>query len=742
MRVLNWIWGKIGWARLFGIALLIVLLAIRISDPVFVQIARLQSFDFYQRLKPREYTKQPVAIIDIDEASLKEIGQWPWPRSRMAELVAKLTSMGMVAIAFDIVFSEDDRLSPPKIAKDNPQLPGDIRVALSELPENDDVFAGIIKQSRVVLGQTSVRSAEDNASAAAEIPPVSVASKGVDPKRFLPGFPALVQNLPVLESAAAGRGVFTVQPDADGIYRRVPLAVRVGDQLRLTLSAELLRVATGGFAFTTVADAAGMSGIVIANKLVNTDSEGKVWPYFTDHRADRFISAADVLGGRVPVDRIRGHLLLVGTSAVGLEDFRATPFVAAMPGVEIHAQILENVLTDQMLIRPNYAIGMELLFTVAVSLLIIAIVPMLGAIWAFFAATLFLGVFAAGSLGAFWQYRLLIDASYPLATIVMLFIAMATANYIREERQRQQIRSAFGQYISPEVVDQLSEDPDRLVLGGEKRDLSVMFTDVRGFTTISESFKDDPEGLTQLMNDFLTTMSNAIHDYGGTIDKFMGDAVMAFWNAPLDQPDHAVRSCRSAMKILSNVAELNEARASEHDDSEEPPTEINIGIGINSGDCIVGNMGSESRFDYTALGDRVNLASRLEGSSKLYGLPIILGESTASEVEGELAVIEVDMIRVKGKNEPERIFALVGDEEMASSEAFVSLRALNRSMISSYRTQDWQSALDALDLMATQMDESDIPLGEYLLLYETRIAEFRANPPGKSWDGVYTALSK
>ena len=741
MRVLNWIWGKIGWARLFGVALLIVLLAIRISDPVFVQIARLQSFDFYQRLKPREYAKLPVAIIDIDEASLEAIGQWPWPRSRMAEMIANLTSKGMAALAFDIVFAEADRLSPPIVAKDNPKLPGDIRAALAALPENDDIFANAIRQSRIVLGQTSVRSAKDNKNATVDIPPVSVASKGEDPKKFLPGFPALVQNLPVLESAAAGRGVFTVQPDTDGIYRRIPLAVRVGDQLRLTLGAELLRIATGGFAFTTVADAAGMSGVVIGNSLVKTDAEGKVWPYFTDHRPERFISAANVFNNRVPVERVQGHLLLVGTSAVGLEDFRATPFVAAMPGVEIHAQIIENILSNQMLIRPNYAIGMELLFTIAVSLLIIAIVPMLGAIWAFFAATLFLGVFAAGSLGAFWEYRLLIDASYPLITIVMLFIAMATANYIREERERQQIRSAFGQYIAPEVVDQLSEDPDRLVLGGEKRDLSIMFTDVRGFTTISESFKDDPEGLTQLMNDFLTTMSNAIHEFGGTIDKFMGDAVMAFWNAPLDQPDHAVRSCKSALRILSNVAELNEVRASEHE-GDEPLTEINIGIGINSGECIVGNMGSEARFDYTALGDRVNLASRLEGSSKLYGLPIILGESTAAEVENELAVIEVDMIRVKGKNEPERIFALVGDEEMAGSEAFVSLRALNRSMISSYRTQDWQSAHDAVDLMATQIDASDIPLEEYLLLYETRIAEFRANPPGKLWDGVYTALSK
>ena len=318
---------------------------------------------------------------------------------------------------------------------------------------------------------------------------------------------------------------------------------------------------------------------------------------------------------------------------------------------------------------------------------------------------------------------------------------MATANYIREEQQKRQIRSAFGQYLSPALVDRLADNPDQLVLGGETRDLTLLFTDVRGFTTISESYKSNPQGLTRLMNHFLTALSKAILDRDGTIDKYMGDAIMAFWNAPVDLDDHALRACYAAVDMIRRVDDLNQSRG-ETDDPEEPRHEIKIGIGINTGECVVGNMGSDMRFDYTALGDTVNLASRLEGQSKPYGVPIILGDNTAVIVAPRLATLEIDQIRVKGKLEPERIHALVGLEDMLRNDDFIALSTANRQMLDSYRGQQWQAALEALSAIAPLAERVAFDAAEYVSIYGARIREFRDNPPGADWDGVYTATSK
>ncbi len=718
------------------------LLALRASDPPFLQILRFQSFDFFQRAKPREYAKFPVTIVDIDEESLDKVGQWPWPRNKLGELVTRLAQGGAIVVGFDIIFGEADRLSPDNIAADNPGLPADVRQSLAQLPSNENVFAAAMRSARVVVGQTSVRSIEEAAQAPIYVETPS-AMLGDDPTPYLERFPDLVQNLEVLERAASGHGVFSLRPDPDGIYRRVPLVMVVRDKMRLALSAEILRIATGGQAFATRTDEAGVSSIVVGGVNVPTDRNGKVWPYFTVSDPARYVSAGSVLDGSADPASIAGHMILVGTSAVGLEDYRATPLVAAMPGVEIHAQVIENVLSQQFLTRPNYAIGMELIFVAVVGLLIVFLVPMTGAVLSFGLAAVLMAAFAGGSFYAFSEHRLLIDATYPVGATLALFIVMATANYIREERQRQQIRGAFGQYISPALVDQLSEDPDQLVLGGETKELSVLFSDVRGFTTISESFRENPQGLTRLMNKFLTALSNAIMERGGTIDKYMGDAVMAFWNAPLDSDNHADESCRAALEMMAAVRALNEAvEAEPAGDDDEPRHQINVGIGINTGECVVGNMGSEMRFDYTALGDTVNLASRLEGQSKPYGVPIVIGNQTAQAVSDHMAVIEIDLIRVKGKNEPEHIFALLGDESLAGRDDFAAVQELNARMIEQYRGQKWKSAIKTLDEIKQRSRTIEPDLIDYLAVYEERITEFRANPPGNDWDGVYVATSK
>ncbi|MEM9331932.1 MAG: adenylate/guanylate cyclase domain-containing protein [Pseudomonadota bacterium] len=737
-------------SRLAGLILLISLLIIRIVDPVLVANLRNQGFDFLQRLSPRPEITSPVVIVDIDESSLESFGQWPWPRTRVAEIVEKLTRLGAVTIGFDIIFAEEDRLSPPRVAEDNPKLPEVALQALKDLPQNEEALVAAMKNSRVVLGESSRRLGQwDDPSKVKErkTEPRKIphAQLGEDPAPFLLQFPQLVQNVKEINDAAAGLGIVNVLPDVDNIFRKVPLVVQAEGTMRMALSAEAIRIATGGRAFAVRTDAAGVSSIIVGGVEIPTDQNASIWPWFNASSRDRYVSAGDILNDAVEQQKVRGKIALLGTSAVGLEDYRATPIASSMPGVEIHAQVIENILTQSFLIRPNFGLGMELVFVAVVGLLIIWIVPLLGAIYSGVAAVLTLGAFAGGSLWAFYSERLLIDGVFPVGALAVLFGLMTMANYIREEVEKRQIRGAFGQYLSPALVDQLSEDPELLVLGGQTKELTLLFTDIRGFTGISESYKKNPQGLTRLMNRFLNTLSAPILEEEGTIDKYMGDAIMAFWNAPLALEDHEFKACRAAIKMRDRLEELNNQRYEELKDSDDEPWhEFRIGIGINTGQSVVGNMGSDLRFDYTALGDTVNLASRLEGQSKPYGFQIIMGDSTAKAVEDRLAVFEIDLIRVKGKTEPERIHVLLGDETLRETEDFRALRAMNSMMLSAYHNQNWTTAFQSLDEMGTIAERMGLAdtLSGYLFIYETRISEFRANPPGKSWDGVYDALTK
>jgi adenylate cyclase len=737
-RVLRWALG----GRLLALCLVGVLLALRVADPGPVQQMRFSAFDFFQQIHPREYQPAPVTILDIDDPSLESYGQWPWPRSRIAELVQKTFEGGAVAMAFDIIFAEADRLSPNAIASDNTSLPEDVRQRLAELPDNDEVLADIISRTRVILGQTSVRSTRTGLTRETDIRPVPYAILGEDARAFLPRFPDLVQNLAVLEDVAAGRGVFSVRPDPDGIYRRVPIAMMVEDELRLGLAPELLRVATGGNAFALRGNAAGVDGVVLGGKLIQTSANGTVWPYLSPSNPARYVSAGALLSGDVQQGRLAGQLVLVGTSAIGLEDYRPTALGQSMAGVEVHAQLLENILADTMLIRPNYTLAVELFTLAGLSLLVILLVPIIGARLIIMLAVVLLTGYVAGAFYLFQEKRILLDPTWPALGTLMTLMLMASANYIREERERRQIRGAFGQYVSPDLVEKLQQEPEALTLGGERRDLTLLFSDVRGFTTLAEGYRDDPAGLTNLMNSFLTVLSNAILRENGTIDKFMGDAVMAFWNAPLDLPDHPSAACRAAIAMLADVAELNRKRAEEAASKGETSLPINVGIGLNTGSCIVGNMGSDTRFDYTALGDAVNLASRLEGQSKSYGLGIILGDTTAQAVKDDFAILELDLLRVKGKLEPERVFGLLGDEGLRQSPGFQKLSAANVRMRETYAAQKWDAVKQALAEIDAYGDEIGYDMKGYTSLYHERLTDFAENPPGPDWDGVFVATSK
>lgn len=738
MQALKQFGRRFGLGRVICLVLLAWLVMLRIWDPAPLEALRSRTFDLYQRVQPRDATLRPAVIVDIDEASLKSVGQWPWPRTVLADLVTKLTRMGAAVIAFDIIFAEPDRMSPAVAADSFRNLDPVTREQLAKLPNNDVVFADAIQHSRVVIGESGHHL---NLIEGATPPPVvGFAMMGPDPKRFLIDYPGLIGNLPALEKAAAGRGMLTIQPEPDGIVRRVPMVIVARDVMMPALTLEMLRVVTGAGALRIRSDAAGVRSVAIPALDMPTDRNGQLWIHFAPYDANRYVSAADILNDRTPADRVARKLVLIGTSAVGLRDIKATPIDPAMSGVEVHAQVLESILSNSVLARPGYTIGAELAITVLFSLAIIALGPILGA-----APMLGLGVIVAAALAAgswmfFSEKRILLDATFPLLATFLVYLALIFINYFREQLQRHRIRTAFGQYLAPELVAQLAHSHEKLTLGGETRTMSIMFSDVRGFTTISEMYKDDPQGLTTLMNNFLTPLTNAIIENNGTIDKYIGDAIMAFWNAPLHDNQHEANACRAALEMLGRVEVLNERREREASESGQRFIPINVGIGINTGRCVVGNMGSDLRFNYSVLGDAVNLASRLEGQSKNYGVRIIVGARTAQAVGDKFALLELDVITVKGKTEPETVYAVLGDAGVAASEDFKAMKAAFGDMLKCYRARDFDAA-EQLILRCREAGKA-FGLDRLVDIYTLRVASFQKEGPPRDWNGVFALETK
>jgi adenylate cyclase len=739
LRALSrWFKRRIGYARLLCLALLIGFAALRIADPAPVEEIRVRTFDFFQRIDPRQKTARPVTIVDIDEKSMEKLGQWPWPRTRLADLITELTRLGAVVIAFDAVFPEPDRLNPDVAADTFRNLDPETRAKLRALPSNDQVFADAIRASRVVLGESGLP--EEITALDKTLPVTGLAMLGEEPQRFMFDFPGLLRNVPVLEHAAAGRGLFTIKPERDGIVRRVPMIMQAQGQTMPSLTFEMLRVATGSGTILIKAEKAGIKSIGVKGLQIPTDHNGQIWVHYARNDAAIYVPAINVLEKNVAPDMIAGKLVLIGTSAVGLNDIKTTPVSRAMPGVEIHAQVLETTLTGEVISQPIYGIAIEFATALLFGLLVIAFAPLFGPI-----TLVALGAaFATGLIGTsayfYTQHRLLIDFTYPLLSTTSIYLTLIFSSFVREQAQRRQIRSAFGQYLSPALVEQLAQSPEKLVLGGEEREMTIMFSDMRGFTSISETYKNDPQGLTALMNRFLTPLTNAILNRKGTIDKYMGDAIMAFWNAPLDDKDHELNACEAALDMLERVDELNQAREQEAQEEGRPFIPLNVGVGLNTGTCVVGNMGSDMRFDYSVFGDSVNLASRLEGQSKEYGFPIIVGSKTALAVKDKFAILELDFIMVKGKKEPEVIYAIAGREDTAQSGRFQRLRNLTIEMLACYRSRDWDGALAAIE-RGRKTDEAR-SLELLYNLYEARIRGYLENPPPEDWNGAFALLTK
>ena len=543
-------------------------------------------------------------------------------------------------------------------------------------------------------------------------------------------FPGLLRNVPVLEHAAAGRGLFTIRPERDGIVRRVPMIMLAQGQTMPSLTFEMLRVATGSGTILIKAEKAGIKSLAVKGFALPTDGNGQLWIHYARNDPSLYVPAINVLERSVAPDKIAGKLVLDRNlcrrsqrhqdhAGFARHAGRGNP----CPGARERVDRGGDLAAESTASRIEFATA--LLF----GLLVIAFAPMFGPV-----TLVALGaVFATGLIGTSWyfyaQHRLLIDFTYPLMSTTAIYLTLIFSSFVREQAQRKQIRSAFGQYLSPALVEQLAQSPEKLVLGGEEREMTIMFSDMRGFTSISETYKSDPQGLTALMNRFLTPLTNAILDRKGTIDKYMGDAIMAFWNAPLDDKEHQLNACEAALDMLERIDALNQEREQEAEDEGRPFIPLNVGVGLNTGTCVVGNMGSDMRFDYSVFGDSVNLASRLEGQSKEYGFPIIVGSKTALAVKEKFAILELDFIMVKGKKEPEVIYAIAGREDTAQSGRFQRLRNLTIEMLACYRSRDWDGALAAIE-RGRRTDEAH----SLELLYRS-VRSAHPRLPGKSAAG-------
>jgi adenylate cyclase len=733
---------RLGFGRLLALAVLGVLLALRVANVGPLETLRLKTWDAFQQLSPRVPQQFTVRVVDVDEASLKAIGQWPWPRTILADLITRLHGAGAVVVGFDAVFAEPDRLSPGLIADQVSGLDEATREKLRTLPSNESAMAQAIKRARVVLGQVP-----DTTPVAADsvidpsAPRTSVATLGPDPSKWLIGYPRLIRNLPELETAAAGRGLFAVEPDRDGVVRRVPAVLAIDKKIYPGLATEVLRVATGTPTILVRTDPSGVRSIVIAGIEIPTDRNGQMRPHFARYDKRRYISAADVLAGKMDPAAVRGKLVLVGSTAASLFDLRATPLDRTVSGVELNAQALESMIDKSLLMRPGTLLLSELLVALLVGLGIVALVPVLGAARVLILGSGTLVLLAGVAWGLFRHKSLLTDLSFPALATFCTFAVLTFHNYLREEARRTEISRAFSRYVSPELVQQIADQPDKLRLGGETRELSVLFSDVRGFTGIAELYRDDPQGLASFMNRLLTPLTNAILATRGTIDKYMGDAVLAFWNAPLDDSAHAEHACRSALDMLERMRRLNEERQREADAGGLPYRPIAIGIGINTGMCTVGNMGSDLRFDYSVLGDSVNVASRLESLTKSYGVSTLVGAETARQARHAVTTLAIDDVRVKGKNEPAEVHTIVGDAAIRDDAAFQKLAASFAAMRTAYRAQDWPAATAAISVCRT--DDASGRVTGLLDLYANRVARCVAEPMlPADWDGVWVLTSK
>jgi adenylate cyclase len=714
----------------------------------FVQFIDAKLYDYRLRLTLPHAADDRIVILDIDEKSLKEEGRWPWGRDKMASLTDILfDGYGVAVVGFDVVFAEKDDSSGLQVLqelgrnqfKDVAQFQSVLTRIRPHL-EYDRLFADRISQRNVVLGYYFSNSEPGSAKSAAGALPEPVFPAGTfkgRPISFM-RWDSYGANLPELQHSAAAAGHFNPVVDFDGVVRRIPMVVEYAGAYYESLSLAVVRAGLGatrlspGYATGKDRDYGGLEWLALESAQgtlqVPVDAEvSALVPYRGERGTFRYISAADVLHQRTPPADLHNKIVLVGTTAPGLMDMRSTPVGEVYPGVEVHANMISGILDQDIKQNPPYVLGANVLLLLAAGTALAILLPLLSPVYGTLLSAGVLLLTVAGN-GALWVYG---DIALPLAggmlMILTLFALNMTFGYFRTERTKRQITGLFGQYVPGEVVDEMSKNPEQVSMEGESREMTILFSDVRGFTSISEGL--EPKELAQLMNEFLTPLSRVIYGHRGTIDKYMGDCIMAFWGAPLPDTHHAHNAVLSGLEMQRRLRELQPHF------KERGWPEIYIGVGINTGRVNVGNMGSEVRVAYTVMGDAVNLASRLEGITKEYGARVLVGESTKVAAP-EFVYREVDLVRVKGKEQPVAIFeplGLAGEVEQAVLDEI----KLFQQALRLYRKQEWDKA--ELQLLNLSKTAARTRLYE---VYVERIAYYRNNPPGENWDGVFVFKTK
>jgi adenylate cyclase len=675
-----------------------------------------------------------VRIVDIDERSLDAIGAWPWRRDILARLVEQLLALGAKVVAFDFVLphAEPDALSGlPPAFRNTPEMQALLQT-LEGLPSGDQLLAQTISGKPVVLGMIG-RSGDPDRAVAWR---ASFALLGSDPARHAPFLPAVTGNTPRLQEAAPALGVLNWFPEHDQVVRKVPMLVRLGGDLAPSLVTETIRLLDGAKTIavrsstasgeTPLVGETGITSVRVGRHLVPTDKTGQMWLSFTAHDAGRFRSAVDVLEGRVSREEIAGRIVLVGASAPGLFDMRATPLDTVVAGVEIHAQAIEQIMAGNMLHRPDLSTGLEVVLTTLAGLLLAFLVrrvgPVSGAIMG--GATL-IAVVAA----AWWarvQFGSLLDPAYPVMTLTALYIFCTGFFYFHTTRERNQVRRAFSHYMAPSIVEELARRPDKLKLGGENRTVTLYRSDLAGFSKLSEELT--PQDLVLLMGEYLSAMTEIVMSHEGFIDKYIGDAIDGVFGAPADDPEHALHAVRAALDSRARLAEINAA-----DLPSLGGRKLQQRIGLHTGSGVVGNIGSKRRFNYTVMGDSANLASRIEGANKFYGTSILASEATVQLAGPSIAWREIDTVRVVGRAGSVRIYEPMGLVGRITPETSALIEAYAEGL-RCWRWRDFAGACRRFEGIA----EAD-PSSRFFL---TRCRHLMQEPPPADWDHIHVLDSK
>ncbi len=737
------------------IFVILIALALFLFDFQLLRMVELKTLDLRIISRGNLAPGKETVIAVIDEKSVNELGRWPWPRTTIARMVDQLKAGGAKAIGFDIIFSEPDINTNLKtidaltaeMKKSRISDPGISRMLQKkrEAANTDAILADSIRKAKnITLGYFFHFSIKGNEKELAHITPERIVENATRLENsryaminstsdkpsdiYLPHPYAPETNIPIVSNAARNSGYFNMLPDRDGSYRWSSLVVAFKNNYYSSLAVSLVQAYLDFPALSLNLEPYGAKSIAIGDILVPTNESGQLLiNYLGPARTFPHYSIADIVSGRLQPDTFRDKIVLVGATATGIFDLRVTPFSSTYPGVEIHATVIDNILHKNFLTHSTLTLFFDICAIIFFGLLIGFLVPRLRPVTGMLAAFLLIAAFVAVNFFVFFKFNIWMNLVYPFLTMATIYLGITIYHYFKEEREKKKIRGAFQYYLTASVINAMLKDPDKLKLGGDKKDLSVLFSDIRGFTTMSEGLT--PEALVALLNEYLTAMTNQVFEQEGLLDKYMGDAIMAVFGAPLDQPDHARRACLTALAMMRELHILQEKW------KKEGRPVFDIGIGVNSGDMVVGNMGSQMRFDYTVMGDMVNLGSRLEGTNKEYGTNIIISEFTYNVVKDSMCCRELDGVRVKGKIKPVMIYELLGEKKdetnfKALIDAFAKALAL-------YREGKWDEAIAAFqDVLAVR--PGDFPAKMYI----ERCKNLKEHPPTEPWDGVFVMTKK